>query len=89
MKHFLILFFVRIAASICQATWNITFSGGGYDISVYPNTELIVASAINSPRLFRTRCGPISPIRHSPGEIDSSACNVCDLGNPISTKARQ
>jgi hypothetical protein len=34
MKHLLTLFLLLIAASICHATSNITFSGGGYDISV-------------------------------------------------------
>ena len=34
MKHLLILFLLLIAASICYATSNITFSGGGYEISV-------------------------------------------------------
>jgi hypothetical protein len=39
MKHFLILFLLLIAASICLATSNITFSGGGYEISVLLSAE--------------------------------------------------
>jgi hypothetical protein len=39
MKHLLILFLLLIAASICYATSNITFSGGGYDISVLLSDE--------------------------------------------------
>jgi hypothetical protein len=39
MKHLLILFLLLIAASICQATSNITFSGGGYEISVLLSDE--------------------------------------------------
>ena len=39
MKHFLILFLLLIAGSICHATSNITFSGGGYDISVLLSDE--------------------------------------------------
>ena len=39
VKHLLILFFFLIAASICHATSNITFSGGGYDISVLLSDE--------------------------------------------------
>ena len=39
MKHWLILFLLLIAASICYATSNITFSGGGYEISVLLSDE--------------------------------------------------
>jgi hypothetical protein len=39
MKHLPILFLLLIAASICYATSNITFSGGGYDISVLLSDE--------------------------------------------------
>jgi hypothetical protein len=39
MKHLLILFLLLIAASICHATSNITFSGGGYEISVLLSDE--------------------------------------------------
>ena len=39
MKHLLILLLPLIAASICYATSNITFSGGGYDISVLVSDE--------------------------------------------------
>lgn len=39
MKHLLILFLLLIAASICHATSNITFSGGGYQISVLLSDE--------------------------------------------------
>lgn len=39
MKHLLILFLLLIAASICYATSNITFSGGGYEISVLLSDE--------------------------------------------------
>src|SRR5437773_10866339 len=39
MKHLLILFLLLIAASICYATPNITFSGGGYEISVLLSDE--------------------------------------------------
>ena len=39
MKHYLTLFLLLIAASICHATSNITFSGGGYEISVLLSDE--------------------------------------------------
>jgi hypothetical protein len=39
MKHLLTLFFLLIAASICYPTSNITFSGGGYEISVSLSDE--------------------------------------------------
>ena len=39
MKHLLILFLLLIAASICHATSNITFSGGGYEISFLLSDE--------------------------------------------------
>jgi hypothetical protein len=39
MKGLLIPFLLLIAASICYATSNITFSGGGYDISVLLGDE--------------------------------------------------
>jgi hypothetical protein len=39
MKHYLALFFLFITASICHATSNITFSGGGYEISVLLSDE--------------------------------------------------
>jgi len=39
MKHLLIPFFLLTAASICHATSNVTFSGGGYDISVLLSDE--------------------------------------------------
>jgi hypothetical protein len=39
MKHLLILFLLLIAAPICHATSNITFSGGGYEISVLLSDE--------------------------------------------------
>ena len=39
MKHLLILFLLLIAASICYATSNITFSAGGYEISVLLSDE--------------------------------------------------
>ena len=39
MKHLFILFLLLIAASICHATSNITFSGGGYAISVLLSDE--------------------------------------------------
>ena len=39
MKHLFILFLLLIAASICHATSNITFSGGGYEISVLLSDE--------------------------------------------------
>ena len=39
MKHLLIPFLLLTAASMCHATSNITFSGGGYDISVLLSDE--------------------------------------------------
>ena len=39
MKHLLILFLFLSVASICHATSNITFSGGGYEISVLLSDE--------------------------------------------------
>ena len=39
MKHLLILVLLLTAASICYATSNITFSGGGYEISVLLSDE--------------------------------------------------
>ena len=39
MKHWLIIFLLVVAASICHATSNVTFSGGGYDISVLLSDE--------------------------------------------------
>ncbi len=39
MKHLLILFLLLMAASICRATSSITFSGGGYEISVLLTDE--------------------------------------------------
>ena len=39
MKHWLIIFLLIVAASICHATSNVTFSGGGYDISVLLSDE--------------------------------------------------
>jgi len=39
MKHLLIPFLLLTAASICHATSNVTFSGGGYDISVLLSDE--------------------------------------------------
>ena len=39
MKHLLFLFLLLIAASTCYATSNITFSGGGYEISVLLSDE--------------------------------------------------
>ena len=39
MKHLLLLFLLLITASICHATSNVTFSGGGYDISVLLSDE--------------------------------------------------
>ena len=39
MKHLFILFLLLIAASICYATSNITFSGGGFEISVLLSDE--------------------------------------------------
>ena len=39
MKHLLILFLLLTAASISYATSNITFSGGGYQISVLLRDE--------------------------------------------------
>jgi hypothetical protein len=39
MKHLLILILLLSAASICHATSNIIFSGGGYEISVLLRDE--------------------------------------------------
>jgi hypothetical protein len=39
MKRLFILFLLFIVASICHATSNITFSGGGYEISVLLSDE--------------------------------------------------
>lgn len=39
MKHLLILFLFLSVASICHATSTITFSGGGYEISVLLSDE--------------------------------------------------
>jgi hypothetical protein len=39
MKHLFIRFLLLIAASICHATSNITFSGGGCEISVLLSDE--------------------------------------------------
>jgi hypothetical protein len=39
MKHLLILFLLLSASSICYATSNVTFSGGGYDMSVLLSDE--------------------------------------------------
>src|SRR6266403_17855 len=39
MKHLFIPFLLLIFASICYATSNITFSGGGYQISVLLSDE--------------------------------------------------
>lgn len=39
MKHLLIVFLLLTGASICHATSNITFSGGGYEISVLLSDE--------------------------------------------------
>ena len=39
MKQLLVLFSLLSAASICHATSNITFSGGGYEVSVLLSDE--------------------------------------------------
>jgi hypothetical protein len=39
MKHLLVLFLLLITASICSATSNVTFSGGGYEVSVLLSDE--------------------------------------------------
>jgi len=39
MKHSLTLFSLLIAASICHATSNVSFSGGGYEVSVWLSDE--------------------------------------------------
>ena len=39
MKRLFILFLLLMTASICYATSNITFSGGGYEISVLLSDE--------------------------------------------------
>jgi hypothetical protein len=39
MKHLLVVFLLLTAASICYATSNITFAGGGYEISVLLSDE--------------------------------------------------
>ena len=39
MKHLLVPFLLLIAASICHATSNITFSGSGYEIAVLLGDE--------------------------------------------------
>jgi hypothetical protein len=39
MRHLLIVFLLLTGASICHATSNITFSGGGYEISVLLSEE--------------------------------------------------
>jgi len=39
MKHSLTLFLLLIAASICHATSNVSFSGGGYEVSVLLSDE--------------------------------------------------
>lgn len=39
MKHLFILFLLHVAASICHATSNVTFSGGGYEVSVLLSDE--------------------------------------------------
>ena len=49
MKHLLILFLLLIAASISHAISNITFSGGGYEISVLLSDELVVPATKSHP----------------------------------------
>ena len=39
MKHLLVIFLLLITESICHATSNITFSGGGYEVSVLLSDE--------------------------------------------------
>jgi len=39
MKHLVVLFLLLITASICSATSNVTFSGGGYEVSVLLSDE--------------------------------------------------
>jgi hypothetical protein len=39
MKHLLVIFLLLTGASICHASSNITFSGGGYEISVLLSDE--------------------------------------------------
>jgi hypothetical protein len=39
VKHLLVLFLLLITASICHATSNVTFSGGGYEMSVLLSDE--------------------------------------------------
>ena len=39
MKHLLVIFLLGVAASTCHATSNVTFSGGGYEISVLLSDE--------------------------------------------------
>lgn len=39
MKHWLIIFLLVATASICHATSNVTFTGGGYEISVLLSDE--------------------------------------------------
>ena len=39
MQHLVTMFLLLTAASICHATSNITFSGGGYEISVLLSDE--------------------------------------------------
>jgi hypothetical protein len=47
MKHLLTLSLLLAAGSICQATSNITFSGGGYEISVLLSDEDCKVVALN------------------------------------------
>jgi hypothetical protein len=50
MKHLLILFLLLTAGSICYATSNITFSGGGYEISVLLSDEDCKVVGLNVSR---------------------------------------
>jgi hypothetical protein len=47
MKRLLVLFLLLIAASICSATSNVVFSGGGYEVSVLLSDEDCNAVGLN------------------------------------------
>src|SRR6266487_1940398 len=92
MKHLLILFLLLIAASICYATSNITFSGGGYEISVLLSDEDCKVVGLNvsgdNPNIISIGANELSAFSKAESDCKKKTIKSRSAGDEIASPFR-
>jgi hypothetical protein len=92
MKHLLILFLFLSVASICHATSNISFSGGGYEISVLLCDEDCKVVGLNiggdNPNIISIGANELTAFSKTESDCKKKTIHLVGAGDEIASPFR-